>query len=40
MVEIHLKGPIHRALLKQCSLYPQVWTEYGPHTLGPLAVST
>lgn len=23
MVEIHLKGPIYRALLKQCCLYPQ-----------------
>lgn len=40
LVEIHLKGPIHSASLRQCSLYPQFWTTGGPHALQPLAVST
>ena len=36
LVEIHLKGPIHSASLRQCSLYPQFWTAGGPHALQPL----
>ena len=40
LVEIHLKGPIHRASLRQCSLYPPFWMEGGTHALQPLAVST